>query len=84
MTRNGRTIRIISIAILFCLYGCASPTIAVRSCPQAAPLSQEQQIPAPPPLAFSQCLAEILAVGRGQQAQISAPCSALLGPLPTP
>ena len=84
MQKKYRAYRILSILIPMGLCSCASThTVAVPACVQAAPQTQELQVPAPPPLAFSQCLTEILQVGKGERAQISSQCSQLLGPLPT-
>ena len=66
------------------LFGCASHTVAVAACPKPAPLTPSMQVPAPPQGQFSKCLQEIVAVGRGQRAQISQTCSAFLHSKLTP
>ena len=77
MTKNMRIILLTGILITL-LCGCASQPVAVASCPKPAPLTKEMKVQAPPPSAFSKCLTEIIAVGQGQQAQISVACSTLL------
>jgi hypothetical protein len=84
MQRKWQIFRTLPALMLISLCGCASThTVAVKACAQQAPQSAEIKEPAPPPLAFSKCLTEILQVGRGELAQISNQCSQLLGPLPT-
>jgi hypothetical protein len=67
---------------LLLLFGCAS-TITCKA-PPPVQLDPSLSQPAPPPLSFSKCLLEIIAVGEGKQGQISSQCSALLRPEPTP
>lgn len=75
MTKNSRPFAPIALLTLLSLSGCASQTVCRRP--------QLHDAPAPPPLAFSQCLREIIAVGQGKQAQISSLCSKLLQPAQT-
>jgi hypothetical protein len=85
MIKNFRTSGLFSSLILtplLLLSACAS-TVACKAPPPVA-LDPSLSQPAPPPLSFSQCLLEIIAVGEGKQGQISSQCSALLRPEPTP
>lgn len=70
-----RTLLLIASLILI-LCGCASAPV----CERHQPLHDS---PAPAPEAFSKCLREIVAVGKGQQDQISSDCSTLLQLGPT-
>ena len=76
MTARFSTFSIIATLILT-LSGCASAPV----CERHQPLHDQ---PAPPPEAFSRCLREIVAVGKGELAQISSECSTLLQGAPTP
>ena len=62
----------LSLLVLILSCGCAS---APQQC---QPAQRPVQQPAPLPGIFSRCMGEILEVGRGERAQMSADCSELL------
>lgn len=67
----------IALLGLLCLSGCAAKPLV------CLPQERPQQLPAPPPLAFSQCLQLILAYGSNPDATYPV-CSVTLRPPPTP
>lgn len=79
--KSPRLISILSgTLILLALCACAShPALTCKP----VPLSPTAAAPLPPPLEFSKCLREIVAVGQQQQAQISPECSTFLRLAPT-
>lgn len=80
MRPNYRIFALTALLTLSSLFGCASTPPCKRE-----PLQVSESVlePAPPPEAFSKCLREILAIGRGELAQTSAECSKLLQAQPT-
>lgn len=77
-TAHARIFATIALVSLSGLSSCAARQV------QCKPEDRPAQQPAPPPLAYSQCMREIVDLGQGKRDRISEGCSILLRRAVTP